>query len=210
MRHDDFKIRFSTDIINEAIELSKQWMDYVLSKNCQNLLDTCVIKGKDFFRLFNEASKNSLEYLIHKYPPSRTKQVDTELSERIKETKSFSMVKYDLLKNAGVYFGEKKGQTDFSTEIKQWLNKLILETKKEYPSFKQKMKDIFTNNEGSLDGSKIDNEVEYSIGSKLPENAVLYSEEEIELPGLPIKNPEVLRILIKWYEELMSYFTNAQ
>ena len=43
-----------------------------------------------------------LEYLTHKYPPSRAKRIDTELSERIKETKSASIIKYDLLRNAGM------------------------------------------------------------------------------------------------------------
>ena len=74
-------------------------------------------------------------------------------------------------------FGTVKGQKDFSVEIKNWINALILETKKQYPTFKHTMKCIFNNNEGSLDGSKIENEVEYLIGSKIPENTQLYTDE---------------------------------
>ena len=51
------------------------------------------------------------------------------------------------------------------------------------------MKAIFNNNEGSLDGTKTENEVEYQIGSKISENCQLYTQEEIKSPGLPIKNP---------------------
>ena len=54
------------------------------------------------------------------------------------------------------------------------------------------------------------NEVEYLIGRKIPEGAYLYTDEELLLPGLEIKNPEILRVMMKWCEELLAYFTNPQ
>ena len=71
------------------------------------------------------------------------------------------------------------------------------------------MKFIFSGfDTGSFDGSHRDSEVEYSISSKIPESAQLYTEEEINAPDLQVKNPQILRILMKWYEELIVYFTD--
>lgn len=109
-------------------------------------MKSCNFKKKNLFKIFDKAAVSTLQYLIHKYPPTRSKLIDTELSERIKEIKVFSVIKYDLLRNAGMEFGIKKGQTDFTTDIKLWLNCIIKESKAQFPLFKERMKRIFTNN----------------------------------------------------------------
>lgn len=56
--------------------------------------------------MINIASKNCLQFLMNKYPPSRRKKVDTELSEKISDTnKEFSVPKYDMLVNAKMDIG---------------------------------------------------------------------------------------------------------
>lgn len=56
--------------------------------------------------MLNEASKRKLQFLINKYPPSRKKRNDTDISEKIKDTsKEFSIVKYDMLSNARMDIG---------------------------------------------------------------------------------------------------------
>lgn len=76
--------------------------------------------------MLNEASKKSLQFLINKYPPSRRKIIDTDISEKIKDTsKEFSIVKYDMLSGAKMDIGLDEKQTDFTKDIKLWLNKLV-------------------------------------------------------------------------------------
>ena len=47
-----------------------------------------------------------------------------------------SKVQYEMLRNAKMEIGLEPGQTDFGKDIKKWLNKLIIESKRQYPSFK--------------------------------------------------------------------------
>lgn len=44
--------------------------------------------------------------------------------------------------------------------------------------------------------------MEYEINTKLSEHIELYSEEELNRPGLEIKSPQIERVLTKWIEEL--------
>jgi hypothetical protein len=131
--------------------------------------------------------RNILEFLIKKYPPSKHKIVDTELAKYIKETKRQAELQYDILRNAGVTFADDTGKTDFSREIKLWLNKLITEVKRTYPKFKNSMKTLFMGPEGSL--QDLDDEVDYEIGTKINETVECYTEAEINEPGLSIKSP---------------------
>ena len=71
-----------------------------------------------------------MKFLIYKYPPSRKKIVDTELSDRIVATKEYLVVENDMLKNAQMDLGLRDGQTNFDKDIKIWINKLIAETNK--------------------------------------------------------------------------------
>lgn len=69
-------------------------------------------------------------------------------------------------------------QTDFTKEIKTWLNILVTESKKQFPIFKMQMQDIFTNTDGSIDGSKrMDAELQFLIGSKISEGTTLFTPE---------------------------------
>lgn len=98
----------------------------------------------------NKALKNTLKYLIYKYPPSRNKIVDTSLSEKIKTTKHFSPVEHDMLRRAGIKLGLVDGQTNFNKDIKIWINMLIKETDSQFPRFKDTMKRIFIGRESSF------------------------------------------------------------
>lgn len=82
----------------------------------------------------DKASRNVLEFLMSKYPPSRNKIVDTEISAKIKDVAKNFDPKYDMLVNAGMKFNMDK--FDYTFEIKKWVNKLIAETKDQFPLFK--------------------------------------------------------------------------
>jgi hypothetical protein len=104
----------------------------------------------------NESLRNCLEYLISKYPPSRHKIADSELSKHITEVKRHADVQYETLKNAGVSFVDDTGKEDFSREIKIWINKLIRELRSIFPKFKNDMRTLFRGQEGSSLGEDED------------------------------------------------------
>lgn len=81
----------------------------------------------------------------------------------------------------------EEDQRDFTRSIKRWLNMVISETKTVYPSFKQVIKEIFTDGDSSLMGEET--ELEYEIGRKINENTPLYTAEEMDMPGLHLKAP---------------------
>lgn len=88
------------------------------------------LRRPEFYHLLNQSSKSILEFLISKYPPSRRKKIDTELSDKISINNKFSVIKYDMLSNSKMNIGMVEKQTDFTKEIKIWLNVLVTETKK--------------------------------------------------------------------------------
>lgn len=49
-------------------------------------------------------------------------------------------------------------------------------------------------------------ELEFEIGCKFPENTELYSTEELESLSLRIKNPQMARVMTKWIDDLAKLF----
>ncbi len=93
----------------------------------------------------DEATRNILDFLIKKYPPSKNKIVDTELANKIREVNRQSDLANDILRNSGMNFSDDTGKRDFTREIKLWINRLIEHTKVFYPRFKKQMTVLFTN-----------------------------------------------------------------
>ena len=56
------------------------------------------------------------------------------------------------------------------------------------------------------DKEKVRGYTQYLIGKKMPGSTRLFTDEEIESHSLNIQNPQVLRILSKWCEELEHKF----
>jgi hypothetical protein len=81
----------------------------------------------------DEALRNALEFLIKKYPPSKHKILDTELLKHIIPINKTNDAKYDILANAGMSFQANQTKSDFTSEIKIWINKIIMETKRKFP-----------------------------------------------------------------------------
>lgn len=71
-------------------------------------------------------------------------------------------------------FLDDTDKSNFSKEIKIWINKLILETKKIFPLFQQKVKEIFNGDRDSL-SIEGENDVEFAIGSKINMTTEVYS-----------------------------------
>lgn len=159
--------------------------------------------------LLNSYHKNTLEYLVQKYPPNHNKIVDTDLSRKIKEIYKHAEPQYEMLHNAGMSFSNKANKVDFTKDIKIWLNMLIKEVKKEYPKFSEKMRSVFLNHESSLSETDTGDMVEYEIGTKISEVCPYYTEDELDQPELNLKNPDILRVLTKWIEDLIKYFENT-
>ena len=83
----------------------------------------------------DRSARNVLEFLMSKYPPSRHKIVDSDISSKIPEMRRHLEPQYDILSNAGVNF-RVEGLVDYTKEIKKFINKLIKETKGEFPRFR--------------------------------------------------------------------------
>lgn len=88
---------------------------------------------------------------------------------------------------------------DYAKKIKKLLNVLISESKSHYYEFKELMTDVLS--VGKEDGTRSPLP-DHKICMKFKEDMSQYTEDEINNPGVPIKSPEVLRVLIKWIEEL--------
>jgi hypothetical protein len=56
--------------------------------------------------------------------------------------------------------------------------------------------------EGEKYRSKVQQYTSYKIGRKVPESTRPFSEEEISSRNIRIDNPQILRLLTKWCEEL--------
>jgi hypothetical protein len=80
---------------------------------------------------------------MSKYPPSRNKVVDIEISNRIREIRRHTDPVYEMLNNASMRFFRSAYSQDFTFEVKRWVNRLIIETKVQFPLFKETVKSIF-------------------------------------------------------------------
>lgn len=89
-------------------------------------------------------------------------------------------------------------------QLKMLINTLIRETSRYYETYKKFMVDIF------LEQERLDPSFSYLIGRKIRETTQEYTDEELNMPGFFIKSNEILRILIKWIEELISWFTDPK
>lgn len=166
-------------------------------------------KRTSLITIIDQSLRRTLEYLIDKHPPSKHKIVDTEIAKYVVELRNHTDLENDMLRNAGMSFASKTGKSDFTRDIKIWINRLLLEVKAVFPKFKKNMEDIFRGFDNSSMNEEND-EVEYEIGKKLSDNIGLYSEKELDEPGLEIKSPEVGRVLTKWIEELHRLLFNPE
>lgn len=204
VNYEDMKIKFSWSIMNEAFQLFN-----TLNQHNTDVTLIQLTKEKKFevARLVDREIRDILEYMLMKYPPSRKKIVDTDLAVKIKQVKRHTDYAYDILRNANFQFDYSPTKHDYSRDIKRWLNRLIIESKAQFSKFRSTVKKIFTNREFSDGGdSQPSSEVEFLIGSKINQSTPIYTEEEIKSPGLKLKRPELLRILMKWLEELLSNY----
>lgn len=92
---------------------------------------------------------------------------------------------------------DEKIEVHYIREIKTLFNRLIEETEKEYPIYHTEMVKIFTGGQKELEGKG-----KYLIGKKFKDNTPPFEEEEMNTLDFKCKSPEILRILIKWLEEL--------
>jgi hypothetical protein len=187
----EMKAKYSWGVMDFSVRIDKRIKEN--AKRSQFVLQHET--RMEIVAVMDQTFKNVLEFLIKKYPQSKHKVVDTDLSKYIVDVNRQFDPYYDLVRNSGVSFVDTTGKTDWTREIKVWINLLISETKKVFPIFKNKVKEIFVGRDGSID---IDNEIEYEISSKISETVEPYSDEELELPGLRLKSQQIFRILTKW------------
>ena len=85
--------------------------------------------------------------------------------------------------------------------IKDFLNKIISQSSSTFQTFKNTMLDIFT-----LETKKYQQDMLFEIGTKVSLNTKVYTQEEITSPGFFVKGNEIMRIMMKWIEELLDFF----
>lgn len=171
MLHNELRAKFSWKIMGFCIGLDRE----LRSRSGQNNIKLDHNCCAEINTTIDSTLRTVLEFLIRKFPPSKHKIVDTELAKHIKEVKRHGEIQYEILKNAGVSFAIVKDKGNYFPEIKRWINQLISEVKRTYPSFRNAMKELFMGREGSS-YENMDEEIEYEIGSKISENVEMYSE----------------------------------
>jgi hypothetical protein len=149
----------------------------------------------------------TLDYYLMKYPQKSKVFLSNDMNSIVKEMNEASKPEYSMLRKLGIEFQAKHSgsEVDFSREIKQLVNKLIEESKHYLSEFKQLMTEIFTINPPGVDTPST---VDHLIGMKFKESVPGYDSADMAKSGIPIKSPEVLRVLIKWIEELRSIILN--
>lgn len=84
-------------------------------------------------------------------------------------------------------------------------NLLMKEVENQYPEYHKRMTQIFTNGNKALEGKG-----KFLIGKKFRDNVPPFNEEELDSFDFKCKSPEILRILIKWLEELEQFVNKPQ
>lgn len=85
--------------------------------------------------------------------------------------------------------------------MKLLINALVLEGRNCFMEFNKLMQDVFTVPSPNDPSQRVPLK-NTRVGMKFKPDMPLYTEEEIEDIGVPIKSPEVLRVLIKWIGKL--------
>ena len=52
-------------------------------------------------------------------------------------------------------------------------------------------------------------ELHYEIGTKIKMSTNPYTQEELREPGFFVKGNEIMRVMMKWIEELLDFFQNS-
>lgn len=111
---------------------------------------------------------------MKKYPPSHNKVVDCEMDQSVKEVENhLDISQFDMIHNANMDFNFYPGKTDFTRDIKVWLNILTLECKTELPKFEKVIKNFFRRTENKQSA------MTFSINSKIKEGTAMYTDEEL-------------------------------
>jgi hypothetical protein len=110
---------------------------------------------------------------------------------------------YDFIHNSRGYFTYDLTRKSYSTKVKTMLNALMSESQKHLPTFRTIVQELFTVGQ---DDQR--HRLHNLVGMKFKENSPQYSKRELEEAGIQIKSPEVLRVIIKWTEELEKKVRN--
>ena len=95
---------------------------------------------------------------------------------------------------------EFRGES-FNRKVKIMINAVILEGRSCFLDFNKLMQEVFTIPNPADPSQRIPLK-NTRVGMKFKSDMPIYTEEEIEDIGVPIKSPEVLRVLIKWINKL--------
>ena len=144
---------------------------------------------------FEEQSMRTLDFMMVKYPQKKKTFISEEIRNAIPSMDESEDPTYDFIHSSKGYFQYDESRRSYSTKVKTMLNALMSESQKYLPAFKIIVEELFT---VGPDRHRLKN----LIGMKFKENSPQYSKRELEEPGVQIKNPEVLRVIIKWTEEL--------
>lgn len=102
-------------------------------------------------------------------------------------------LRFDYLSNTQFSFEYDETRKTYQRKIKGFMNRIIEESQSHVKEWRGLMRDMFT-----IEGKELKN----LVGMKFKENTPKFSQKEIEEDGIRIKTPELLRVVIKWIEEL--------
>ena len=160
--------------------------------------------------LCSDSARNILKFLKSKYPRNAKNFKCIEFESLVEKVNNSQDPRYDILKNIGIELPPKgkiedKTEVHYIREIKTLFNRLIEEVDKEYQNYHTEMVKIFTGGQKELEGKG-----KYLIGKKFKDNTPPFEEDEMNTLDFKCKSPEILRILIKWLEEIEDMVNDTE
>lgn len=153
-------------------------------------------RAVDIIEHFEVQSSRVVEYLALKYPQQQRSYVSSEVREAIQSMDNSDDPTLDYLHSTGCPFKKKIENDDdkpIVENIKLFFNKIISLSEQHMDEWRSIMKELF-----AIDGKPLWNQV----GRKIKENTPTFTQQEIKEDGIRIKAPEMLRVVLKWIEEL--------
>lgn len=141
--------------------------------------------------------------MMVKYPQKKKTTISEEIRAAIPALDQSEDPAYDFVHNSRKYFQYDPTTQSYAPAVKAMLNALMTESQKYLPAFRNIVGELFTVGEGASA-----HKLKHLIGMKFKENTPQYNKRELGEPGIQPKSPEVLRVIIKWTEELEKKVRN--
>jgi hypothetical protein len=193
-------------------------MSEFLSKKCQQLWNR---HSQEFVRYFQQKVNESLEYYMSKYPSHAKILVPKEVESLMQTVNKSNIPVFNLFKRLKValnpfrYFPRDYTEGfalnfNFRKDIRNLINACIQESKNKFDEFQELMLNVFQINVREGDYLRKKPIPGHKIGMKFKRNMPLIPNSDANGPTIEINSSEVLRVLIKWIEEIDDFIENPE